>query len=127
MSNPPKWNLADFYPNFKSKDISNDIDKLLHKSKLFQKKYKNKLKFLSGNKLINSIKDYERLEEKIYFIKSFSFLTHCTDQLNKEKNKFYQSTDEKLSEIEKNLVFFGIEINKLSKKKNGNSSRIKIQ
>ena len=117
MSNLPKWNLADFYPNFKSKDISNDIDKLLHKSKLFQKKYKNKLKFLSGNKLINSIKDYERLEEKIYFIKSFSFLTHCTDQLNKEKNKFYQSTDEKLSEIEKNLVFFGIEINKLSKKK----------
>ena len=81
MSNLPKWNLADFYPNFKSKDISNDIDKPLHKSKLFQKSIRINLKFLSGNKLINHLKT----EEKIYFIKSFSFLTHCTDQLNKEK------------------------------------------
>jgi len=26
--------------------------------------------------------------KKIYFIKSFSFLTHCTDQLDTNKNKF---------------------------------------
>ncbi len=117
MSNLPIWNLADFYPSFKSKHISDDLKSLLNDTNSFLKKYKNKLKLLTNDKLVKSIKEYEKLEERIYFIKSFSFLTHCTDQLNKEKNKFYQSTDERLSEIEKNLIFYGIEINKLNKNK----------
>ncbi len=125
MSNLPVWNLADFYPNFKSKHINDDLSNLLKDSNFFQKKYKNKLNFLTKDKLITSIKDYEKLEERIYFIKSFSFLTHCTDQLNKEKSKFYQSTDERLSNIEKNLVFFGIEMNKLSKGKTSDLKKSK--
>ncbi|MFL2661375.1 MAG: M3 family oligoendopeptidase [Alphaproteobacteria bacterium] len=117
MSNLPSWNLADFYPSFKSKLIIDDLNLLKKDTHSFQKKFKNKLKNLSKNQLLNSLKQYEKLEEKIYFIKSFSFLTHCTDQLNKEKNKFYQSTSETLSNIEKNLVFFCLELNNLGKEK----------
>ena len=117
MSNLPIWNLADFYPNFNSKLIKDDLDKINKQSISFSNKYKSKLKNLSSQKLIESIKLYERIEEKIYFIKSFSFLTYCTDQLNKSKSKFYQSTQEILSEVEKNLIFFSIEINNLDKKK----------
>ena len=117
MSNLPIWNLADFYPNFNSKLIKDDLDKINKQSISFSNKYKSKLKNLSSHKLIESIKLYERIEEKIYFIKSFSFLTYCTDQLNKSKSKFYQSTQEILSEVEKNLIFFSIEINNLDKKK----------
>ena len=116
MSNLPIWNLADFYPNYKSKLIKEDLVKLGKDSKNFSKKYKNKLKYLDKTNLIKSIKDYEKIEEKIYYIKSYSFLTHCTDQLNKDKNKFYQSTEEIISNVEKNLIFFTIEINNLSKK-----------
>ena len=117
MSNLPIWNLADFYPNFNSKLLKDDLDKINKQSISFSNKYKSKLKNLSSQKLIESIKLYERIEEKIYFIKSFSFLTYCTDQLNKSKSKFYQSTQEILSEVEKNLIFFSIEINNLDKKK----------
>ena len=73
MSNLPTWNLADFYPNYKSKLIKDDLIKLGKDSKNFSKKYKNKLKHLDKIKLIKSIKDYERIEEKIYYIKSFLF------------------------------------------------------
>ena len=118
MSNLPTWNLADFYPNFNSKLIKDDLSKLNKQSISFSNKYKTKLKTLAGKKLIDSIKEYERIEEKIYFIKSFSFLTFCTDQLNKNKSKFYQSTQESLSEVEKNLIFYSIEFNSLDKKKN---------
>ena len=117
MSNLQNWNLAHFYPNFNSKLIKDDLDKINKQSISFSNKYKSKLKNLSSQKLIESIKLYERIEEKIYFIKSFSFLTYCTDQLNKSKSKFYQSTQEILSEVEKNLIFFSIEINNLDKKK----------
>ncbi len=117
MSNLPQWNLSDFYTSYKSKKIKNDITNLNNQVIEFSKKYKNKLKLLDNSSLVNSIKLYEKIEEKIFFIKSFSFLTHCTDQLNKDKNKFYQGIDEVLSKTEKNLVFFGIEFNKLDKKK----------
>ena len=118
MSNLPIWNLADFYPSYNSKLVKDDLNKIDKQSILFSKKYKSKLKNLGTKRLIESIKLYEKIEEKIYFIKSFSFLTYCTDQLNKSKSKFYQSTQEILSEIEKNLIFFSIEINNLDKKKN---------
>ncbi len=117
MSNLPVWNLADFYPNYKSKIIKDDLNKIKQDTISFQKKYRKKLKKINKTQLIQSIKEYEKLEERIFFIKSFSFLTHCTDQLNKDKNKFYQSTEEILTSIEKNLVFYGIEINRLSKDK----------
>ncbi len=117
MSNLPTWNLADFYPNYKSKLISDDLKNLNKNIIKFSSKYKGKLKRLNVKVLFQAIIEYERLEEKIYFIKSFSFLTHCTDQLNKNKSKFYQSTDEALSNIEKNLIFFSLEFNKLSKTK----------
>mgnify|MGYP001254914682 FL=1 len=117
MSNLPIWNLADFYPSFNSTIIKDDLKKLNKQSISFSNKYKSKLKSLTTEKLIETIKLYEKIEEKIYFIKSFSFLTYCTDQLNKSKSKFYQSTQEILSEVEKNLIFYSIEINNLDKKK----------
>ena len=117
MSNLPTWNLADFYPNYKSKLINDDLKKLKKNTLQFSNKFKGNLKDLDNKKLLNSILQYEKLEEKIYFVKSFSFLTHCTHQLDKPINKFYQSVNEILSGIEKNLIFFSLEFNKLSKSK----------
>ena len=40
MSNLPIWNLADFYPNYKSKLIKEDLVKLGKDSKTFPKNIK---------------------------------------------------------------------------------------
>jgi len=117
MSNLPIWNLADFYPNYKSKLISEDIKELNKNVLNFSRKFKGKLKKIDNEGLLSSIAKYEKLEEKIYFLKSFSFLTHCTHQLDKHISKFYQGISETLSNIEKNLIFFSLEFNKLSKTK----------
>lgn len=117
MTSLPTWNLKDFYDSYQSKKISNDILSLDKLARNFSKLYKNQLKSISSKDLVRSLFDYENLEEKISFIKSFAFLTHCTDQLNKDKTKFFQFIQEKLSDIEKNTIFYTIEINKLSKKK----------
>ena len=76
MSNLPTWNLADFYPNYKSKLINDDLKKLKKNTLQFSNKFKGNLKDLDNKKLLNSILQYEKLEEKIYFVKSFSFLIH---------------------------------------------------
>ena len=59
MSNLPTWNLADFYPSFKSKLISDDLNTLQKSTISFQKKFKNKLQNLSQDELLNSLKKYE--------------------------------------------------------------------
>ena len=67
------------------------------------------------------------LSTKPWFLKSFAFLTHCTDQLNKEKTKFYQDIEESLSKIEKKIIFYTIELNKLPKEKSDVFSKTKYK
>ena len=117
MTNLPVWNLKDFYTDIKSRKIREDLDKIDKQSKLFNKKFKNKLKSLNDLFLESSIKEYEKIEEKIQFIHSFSFLTYCTHQIDSEKTKFFQDIEEKLNRFQINLIFFTLEICNLSKEK----------
>ena len=117
MANLPTWNLKDFYPDFKSKKIDEDIKSLKNKAIAFNTKYKGKLSNLSESNLEVSIKEFEKIEEKAQFIHSFAFLTYCTDQTNEEKSKFFQDIEEKINQIQMNVIFFTIDINKLPKNK----------
>ena len=117
MTTLPEWNLKDFYPSFESKLISEDMNDVKKMATSFSKKYKNKLNILNSSLLVKSLSEYEKLEEKIVSLKSFAFLTYCTDQLNKEKTKFFQKVQEYLSEVEKKTIFYTIELNKLKKNK----------
>ena len=51
MSNLPIWNLADFYPNFNSKLLKDDLNKINKQSISFSNNYKSKLKNLSSQKI----------------------------------------------------------------------------
>ena len=75
MTNLPVWNLNDFYNDIKSPKIKNDLDSINKLSTSFNKKFKNKLNSLKKSSLENSIGEYEKIQEKIQFIHSFSFLT----------------------------------------------------
>ena len=125
MTTLPEWNLKDFYPSFESKLISEDMNDVKKMATSFSKKYKNKLNNLKNSLLVQSLSEYEKLEEKIVSLKSFAFLTYCTDQLNKEKTKFFQKVQKYLSEVEKKTIFYTIELNKL--KTNLFFLKIKIQ
>ena len=113
MSTLPIWNLKDFYPSYKSELILDDIKNLEISSIKFSRKYKNKLLKLNDQSILRSLNEYESIEEKIVSIKSFAFLTYCTDQLNKNKTKFFQKIQEDLSKIEKNTIFYTLELNNI--------------
>ena len=113
----PIWNLNQFYESIEDNQINKDFKNLSTKSKNFQKKYRGKLNTLDSNSLLNSLKEYEKIEEIIQKLQSFAYLNYCTDQLVDKIKKFYQEVEEKVSNIEKNLIFYGIELNKLSTKK----------
>ena len=113
----PIWNLNQFYESIEDNQINKDFKNLFTKSKNFQNKYRGNLNLLDRKSLINSLEEYEKIEEIIQKIQSFAYLTYCTDQLVDKIKKFYQEVEEKISNVEKNLIFYGIELNKLSSKK----------
>ena len=112
----PSWNLNQFYESIEDNQINKDFKNLNSISKKFQNKYRGKLDSLSSESLLNSLKEYEKVEEVIQKIQSFAYLSYCTDQLEDKIKKFYQEVEEKLSNIEKNLIFYGIELNNLPTK-----------
>ena len=111
-----KLEFKKFYDNIDDNKISKDLKVLSKKSKNFSNDFRNKLGSLKASQLIDSLKDFEKIQEIIQKIQSFAYLSYCTNQLDEKNKKFYQQVEEKISEIEKNLIFYGIELNKLSTK-----------
>ncbi len=115
--NLPGWNLSEFYSSLKDKTIFSDIELLKKKVNKFSKDYKGKLNLLKRKKLVSSIEDYEEIEEISQKLKSYAYLVYCTDQLDKDRSKFFQFIEETVLDIYKDVIFFGIELNKLKEKK----------
>ena len=113
----PEWDLKDFYSSHESKKITTDLNSLSVEVKKFNKQFKNNLKKIKENDLLKSIDIFEKLEEKINFIRSYVYLLYSTNQLNQTILAFYQKINETLTDIESDLIFFTLELNSLSDKK----------
>ncbi|MAI84155.1 MAG: oligoendopeptidase F [Rickettsiales bacterium] len=110
----PEWDLKDFYPSYKSKEFNSEITNLDQNINIFVKKYKGKISKSNPSFIKKSIAEFEQIEEIFVKIKSYIFLFHCTDQLNEEKTSFYQKTQEILIKLESKMLFYNLEINKIS-------------
>lgn len=114
LKNLPKWDLTDFYQNIDDKNIELDFKNLKIRSAKFTKDYKGKISSLSGDDLYYAIKENEEISEYFGKISSFSYLNYASDMLDQKNTAFYQNSSDKISEISKDLVFFELEINKIS-------------
>ena len=123
--NLPTWNLSEFYTSFKDKQINKDLHSLKKKINLFSIKYKGNLEKLKNQQLIKTLVEFEKIEEIILKLRSFAYLEYCTDQLNNDKAKFYQYIEESVLDCQKDIIFYGIELNKLSDGKTSIFSKTK--
>ena len=69
----------------------------------------------------------KKVEEIILKLRSYAYLVYCTDQLNSDKAKFYQYIEESVLDCEKDVIFYGIELNKLSDNKTSAFSKLNIK
>ena len=65
--------------------------------------------------------------EIILKLRSYAYLEYYTDQLNNDKTKFYQKIEESVLDCEKDLIFYGIELNKLDDNKTSVFSETNIK
>jgi len=110
----PSWDLTDFYKNINDAKINQDLDKIEKNCNSFAKKYSSKVSKLKSKDLYLAIKEYEKISELMGKISSYSYLIYASDLSNQKNIAFYQNISEKITKFSTKLIFFSIEINKIS-------------
>ncbi|NKB19350.1 MAG: M3 family oligoendopeptidase [Alphaproteobacteria bacterium] len=110
----PRWNLKDLYPGPNSTALKKDLAKAKKDSTAFHKKYFGKTGKLSGIALGGAVKAYEKIDETLSRVMSYAQLVHAADVADPEIARFYQTTQEAVTDIAAHLVFFTLEINQIS-------------
>ena len=111
--NLPRWDLTDLYPSPKSKELAADQARLKEFAQNFHNKYEGKVEALSGAELGAAIKDYEEIVELLSKIGSYSGLLFATKMLDADISAFYQNISEALNDVQSDLLFFTLAINKI--------------
>ena len=102
----PVWNLEDLYPSQNDKSLTGDLNILQKGTIKFEKKYLNKVKFLTAEDLFKAITKLEQIDVLMDKILSYAHLLVAEDG-NNEKNKiFYQQMQETITKYSSSIIFF---------------------
>jgi len=110
----PTWNLNDLYPGPDSAELERDLVQMEEAIQAFHKRYCGHLAEQSGDGLAEALETYEQIDETLSRIMSYAGLKHATELNDPETGKFFQSLQERINAATTHLVFFTLELNKLS-------------
>jgi oligoendopeptidase F len=109
----PEWDLSDLYAGPDSRALKDDLEKAAKQAKAFHKKYFTKVGGLGGSALGKAVAAYEAIDERLARIMSYAQLLHAGNVADAEISRFYQTTQERVTDISAHLVFFTLELNRI--------------
>src|SRR5262245_38901000 len=109
----PEWNLRDLYPATDSPALAADLKRAAEQAKAFRQRYQGKLAGLDGNGLAAAVKSFEALQDVLGRLMSYAQLVHAGNMMDAEIGRFYQTTQERVTDTSSDLLFFTLELNKL--------------
>ncbi len=109
----PVWDLSDLYPAPDSPAIQADLGRADASARVFTDRYAGKLAASPGADLAAAIGDYERIQEILGRIMSYAQLLFSSDNTNAVYGQFYQTMNERVTEIGSRLIFFTLELNRI--------------
>ena len=110
----PQWNLADLYAAPDADSLKGDLKALEAQARSFNSAYKGKIASMDGKALGQAIAEYEDFSEIAGKVMSYAQLLFSTDMSNSEIGRFYQTVQEKITDISTHTLFFELEINRLT-------------
>ncbi len=111
--NLPQWDLGDLYAAPDAPEIELDLARGESLSKGFAAAYQGQLMGLNGDNLGQAIADYEIITEILYKAMSYAQLLFAADVSDGERGRFYQTTQERVTDISTLTLFFRLELNRL--------------
>lgn len=114
-----KWDLSDFYSDIKDPLIETDIQEIEKLAEEFYQNVKGKLEdpSLTTKQILEWFKEYEKVSEKTFYFELFAELLLRTNNLDDDVKAFYSKIDEFKVRIQQKLLFFNLELNKISDNK----------
>ncbi len=112
----PRWNLGDLYVSPKSRKLKADLAWAAAESKKFRRTYEGRLKRLDGQGLGRAIAAYEKIAERIGKVMSYGHLLHATHMSDPDISAFFQTLQERVTDISTDTLFFTLELNRLGDK-----------
>lgn len=110
----PEWNLADLYASPEDPAFAADMRRGEDDAKAFAETYKGKLAGLAGGDLAKAIKAYEALSDLLGRAGSYAQLYYVGDTTDPARAKFYGDASARLTNISTVLLFFELELNKIT-------------
>ena len=110
----PAWDLSDLYPAPDHASVERDIKRASSATTGFAKAYQGKVSKLPAATFGKAIAEYEAIQDTLGKLASYAQLLYAADMANAAIAQFYQNTVEKVTVLSGQLLFFTLEINKLT-------------
>ncbi len=110
----PAWDLSDLYQSASDPKIEADLAAAERDAAAFEAEYKGRIADISGADLGAAVQIYERVEEIHGRLMSYAQLRFSADSTDPEAGQFYQTMSERVTAISTHLLFFTLELNRLS-------------
>ncbi|MEN5084070.1 M3 family oligoendopeptidase [Bosea sp. TWI1241] len=114
----PEWDLSHLYPGTDSPEFAADLARAAEQARDFAARYRGRLAGLAEGPgasaaLAEAVKTYEALEDVVGRIMSYAGLVYAGDTTDPKRAKFYGDTQDKVTAISTDLLFFGLELNRI--------------
>ncbi|HEY8129060.1 MAG TPA: oligoendopeptidase F, partial [Hyphomicrobium sp.] len=111
----PEWDLSDLYAGPDDPEIQRDLKAAAAEATRIKATYQGRLDGLAkdGGKLVDAIKDYEKLSDLCGKLGSYSGLYYVLNQTDPARAKFNADVSEALTKLYTDLIFFELELNQI--------------
>ena len=114
----PEWDLTDLYHGLDDPNFSADLTRAEEECRQFAETYAGKIAGLATGpdasaRLAEAVAAYERIEDLLGKLMSYAGLVYSGDTTDETRAKFYGDTRERLTNASGDLLFFGLELNRV--------------
>ena len=111
----PPWDLSDLYSAPNAPEVAHDLARAEREAQALKDQCQGKLAEIAkdGDKLGLVIKAYEDLSDLMGKLASYAGLYYYANQADAQRAKFYGDTNEALTRIGTDLIFFELELNQI--------------
>jgi len=116
LADLPEWNLQDLYPAPDCAEFARDLEQVEKDAKAFAAEYQGKLADLAeqdGAAVASAISAFERMQDVMGRLGAYAMLRYTGNNADPERAKFFGDTREALTRISTELLFSGLELNRI--------------
>ncbi|HBA89147.1 MAG TPA: oligoendopeptidase F [Geobacter sp.] len=110
MNSDLNWDTTPLYPSPSSPELASAFDDATAQVAAFRELYRGKVPGLSAEALLEALRSYESLQEKLAKPQLYAYLLFAADSESDEHKRLSQKADEFGNAMGRELLFFDLEI-----------------